>query len=74
MTYKRLINLNKHVENLFKIKSKEISNLNPKIKNMIKKKLNKNAKKIDKFLIKFFKKTKKIFTSCSNEIWSNFWR
>ena len=24
--YKRLINLNKHVENLFKIKSKEISN------------------------------------------------
>ena len=24
-TYKRLINLNKHVENLFKIKSKEIS-------------------------------------------------
>ena len=25
-TYKRLINLNKHVENLFKIKIKEISN------------------------------------------------
>ena len=24
-TYKRLLNLNKHVENLFKIKSKEIS-------------------------------------------------
>ena len=24
-TYKRLINLNKHVENLFKIKTKEIS-------------------------------------------------
>ena len=24
-TYKRLINLNKHVENLFKMKSKEIS-------------------------------------------------
>ena len=24
-TYKRLMNLNKHVENLFKIKSKEIS-------------------------------------------------
>ena len=26
-TYKRLMNLNKHVENLFKIKSKEISSL-----------------------------------------------
>ncbi len=26
-TYKRLINLNKHVENLFKIRSKEISGL-----------------------------------------------
>ncbi len=26
-TYKRLMNLNKHVENLFKIKSKEISDL-----------------------------------------------
>tara|TARA_Y100000591_G_C21776993_1_gene668897 strand:+ start:807 stop:1010 length:204 start_codon:yes stop_codon:yes gene_type:complete len=25
-SYKRLINLNKHVENLFKIKSKQISN------------------------------------------------
>ena len=25
VTYKRLMNLNKHVENLFKIKSKEIS-------------------------------------------------
>tara|TARA_B100001989_G_C24115122_1_gene258228 strand:- start:100 stop:303 length:204 start_codon:yes stop_codon:yes gene_type:complete len=25
-TYKRLINLNKHVENLFKMKSKKISN------------------------------------------------
>ena len=25
-TYKRLINLNKHIENLFKKKSKEISN------------------------------------------------
>ncbi len=25
-TYKRLMNLNKHVENLFKIKTKEISN------------------------------------------------
>ena len=27
-TYKRLINLNKHVENLFKIRSKEISGNN----------------------------------------------
>ena len=26
-TYKRLINLNKHVENLFKIRSREISGL-----------------------------------------------
>ena len=41
---------------------------------MIKKKLTKNAKKIDNFLLKFLKKQKKNFISHPNEIWCNFWR
>ena len=39
----------------------------------IKLKLKKNAKKIDKFLLKFLKKAKKIFANCANEIWSYIW-
>ena len=41
---------------------------------MIKKKLSKNAKKIDKFLIKFLKKQKNIFISKTDEVWSYFRR
>ena len=51
------MSLNKHVESLFKIRSKEISNLKD-FEKMIRNKLNKNAKKIDKFLINFLKKQK----------------
>ena len=56
-TYKRLIILNKHVENLFKLKSKKISDSKYKI--MIKSKLKKNARKIDQYLLSYLKKTKK---------------
>ena len=39
---------------------------------MIKNKLIKNAKKVDKFLINYLKKTQ-IFINQSNEIWSYIW-
>ena len=38
---------------------------------MIKKKLIKNAYKVDKFLINYLKKQKKIFTRQTNEVWSH---
>ena len=41
---------------------------------MIKKKLSKNAKKIDKFLIKYLKNQKQFIIDQPNEIWSNFRR
>ena len=41
---------------------------------MIKYKLIKNAKKIDKFLINFLKKQKKSLLVGPNEIWRDFWR
>ena len=53
--YKRLILLNKHIDQLFKKKFREISEK----KIMIKKKLIKNANKVDKFLIKYLKNQKK---------------
>ena len=56
--YKRLLNLNKHVENLFKMKSKQISKSQDK-KSMINKRLSKNARKVDKFLLYFLKNQKK---------------
>ena len=52
--YQRLILLNKHVDQLFKKRFKEIA----KKKMIIKKKLLKNAKKVDKFLINYLKKQK----------------
>ena len=41
---------------------------------MIKKKLSINAKKIDKFLIKYLKSQNSIITESTNEVWSNFRR
>ena len=40
---------------------------------MIKKKLLKNAKEIDRFLINFLK-NKIFFASQTDEVWSNIWR
>ena len=48
--YQRLILLNRHIDELFKKKFKEFK------KKIIKKKLLKNAKEIDRFLINFLKK------------------
>ena len=39
---------------------------------MIKTILNRNAKKIDRFLIKFLNNQKNV-TSFTNEVWSDFW-
>ena len=46
--YQRLIDLNKHIDNLFKKKFKEFSE-----KKIMIKKLSINAQKVDQFLIKF---------------------
>ena len=54
--YKRLIQLNKYIDKLFKAKVKSITKDTKKIKKMIKKRLINNAKKIDKFLINYLKK------------------
>jgi exonuclease VII small subunit len=57
--YKRLILLNKHIDQLFKKKFREISEK----KIMIKKKLIKNANKVDRIFNQILKKSKKIFVS-----------
>ena len=56
--YKRLMNLNKHIESIFKIKQKKLRILND-LNLMVKKRLKINAKKIDKFLINFLNKQKR---------------
>jgi len=58
--YQRLIVLNKHIDSLFKKKLRDISSIKIKkwLRKMIKKRLSQNAKKIDKFLIKYLEKQK----------------
>ena len=62
--YKRLIQLNKHIDNLFKQRIKDISLETNRIKKMLKSKLIKNAKKIDYFLLNFLKNKKNQLCWC----------
>ena len=57
-SYDRLMKLNKHVDNLFKQRVKEISSLGKKENLMASSNLNLNAKKVDNFIKAFLKRQK----------------